>query len=221
MSALIKKDDGFYLEGRAKPTYTYIDLPRCLRFEVPDWTLHVAIKSDEQVYAENNAWDLIRPRRASMYEMSEDTWLLPMQFSRPAEITVSAMLQMEPARSLEIIDEGGCRPFDGKMHLSISASEIGGGSVWHSLPTDSNHPDLGEEAIYWTLKLPHREMEWLHAELTRCPGASLKLGLDFAAYQSVGESFGIDSWMQQTFALEPDSWTPIVEAKVTVSYTAA
>lgn len=218
-NALIKREDGFYKEGYNKPVYTYMDLPRYLQFHVSDWILQSSISPDEQTYRVEHPWQLIGPRKAGFEEISDEGPSLPIHFSTPASFSVSAVLQMEKHRGLAIIDESGCRPFDGKMHLSIRGAETGSGNVWHSSARESDDPDLSEEAIYWNLKLPREKMKWLRDELVCRPNAALILHLSFAAYRSVGESFGAEYWMHQTFSLEPDSWTPIVEAKVTVEHT--
>lgn len=208
---LIRGEMGYYRNADDKHP-VYGNYPRRFHFAVPSWTLRTSVESDElSTEGIEKPWELLQARKVD--PLTETP--LPLGFSSEPQATLIADLQLPADRSIAVINEAAVRPFDGDMPLFISEGAVGCGGV-RLFPPLKGSPDFDKEMLSWDIKLPRAQMQWLREELTTRPDAVVGLSIEVAAFQHETECIGSDYWMHQTFAFEQDTWTPIVDLKVSV-----
>lgn len=211
---LIKKEDGFHEGARVEATYT--SRLQHFVFKASKWILTSTIESEEQDYSRShNPHEMWKSRKATIRDLEGEGDILPIKFKDHIIHYLSSIINMQENHCMEIIDENGCRKFEEEMYLNIRSGGICNGYILH---IEESCGDIysEKEKIICNLVIPDDKMEWIHKQLTNIPESSIEIIIKAAAYEHVGQLRGLLPWMRCRFALEPKSWTPIVEANIKI-----
>jgi hypothetical protein len=221
---LVKIKSTQYAEEADQQKAAYVAIPRNVWFYAKEPLVRTSLSGKEDYNLSGQPWDYFQASKEH-FEPSGHREVLPFTSGTDLLHTISSKVALQENRVIMKLSEDGAHPFDGSIHLSIRAVEAdehdGGtqksphGTVWLALGDPESH-DFNSDALYLNLALEAVRLDRVAEELIARPGAALSVRLKFSLYQDQGEYRFAEYWMRQTFLLEPDFQTPIVEYEVTV-----